>query len=126
MIVAPQKVDAYLQAKGISPRMSDPQWAAALETLKPFFKDQRWFQVKLLHQQEDALRRFSSHFPESVPEPYRFIDYIQFAVGGVIPENDVIAALESRGVPFTKIKEKNGPDEEDVVTLVRVGPRPPR
>lgn len=122
MIVSPDKVDAYLRAKGISPRMNDDQWSEAIKVLARILKKGQGFRVKQLHQQEDALRRFSSSFPESVPQPYRFIDYIDFVAGGVLPEEGIVAELKAHGIPFCLVQERNGPDEDDIVTIVYVGP----
>jgi len=122
MIIAPDKVDAYLNAKGITPRMSDVQWSNAISVLSGLLKEGRGFRVKLLHQQEDPLRRFSSSFPDSVPQPYRFLDYVEFVAGSSLPEESVVAELTGRGVPFRLVRKQNGPDEDDVVTLVHVGP----
>jgi hypothetical protein len=122
MIITPAKVDAYLKAKGIEPRMSDAAWTSAIRALSPFFKDGRAFQVKLLHQREDSLRRFSSAFPDSVPSPYRFVDYIQFVAGGATPDEGILITLKRNSIPFITTQQTNGPDEEDVVTIIRVGP----
>lgn len=122
MVIAPDKVDAYLQAKGIASRMSDPEWSSAIEVLSQYIGGGRAFQVKLLHQKEDSLRRFSCSFPESIPQPYRFIDYIRFVVGDSSSEVDLISTLKNRAIPFHLVREKNGPNEDDVVSLIYVGP----
>jgi hypothetical protein len=124
MVISADKVDAYLRGKGIAPRMTDAQWMPVIEALKPFFTNGRWYRVKLLHQREDPLGRYSSLFPESIPTPYRFIDYIEFAAGDTTPDSEVLSALKLHSIPFTMTPSRNGPDEVDVVTIVRVGPRP--
>ena len=122
MVISPEKVDAYLRAKGVPFRMSDAQWELAIVALRPFFASGRWYKVKLLHQKEDALGRWSSILPESIPAPYRFIDYIQFVAGGSAPEIEIVESLEKHQIPFVTTVEPNGPEEDDVVTMIRVGP----
>jgi hypothetical protein len=123
MVISPEKVDAYLRAKGIPSHMSDSQWESAIVALRPFFDTGRWYKVKLLHQKEDALGRWNSLFPESIPAPYRFIDYIQFVAGGLMPEVEIVEVLKELRVPFVTSVESNGPEEDDVVTIIRVGPQ---
>jgi hypothetical protein len=122
MVITPDKVDAYLRAKGVAPRMSDSEWAYAIGLLAKCLKAGRAFQVKLLHQKEDSLRRFSCSFPDSIPIPYRFIDYICFAVGSSRAEVEITQALASAGVPFRVKQQKNGPEDGDVISVIYVGP----
>lgn len=123
MVISPAKVDAYLTAKGIPFRMSDSQWESAIVALRPLFAAGRWYKVKLLHQKEDALGRWSSLFPESIPAPYRFIDYIQFVAGGCAPEVEIVEILEKNLIPYVTTVEQNCPGDDDVVTTIWVGPQ---
>lgn len=121
MISNPATLDRFLREKGIHSRMDDASWDRAIASLAVVVGKDRWFSVKLLHQQEDPLRRGSPGFPAELPRPYRFIDYIRFWEGG--EDSDLRRILRAAAIPHVILRRKNGAEDDDIVYDIRVGPK---
>src|SRR5882724_5447040 len=78
MVINPSVIDAYIARKGLTPRVSDVEWEAILQRVAALFGRELWHRCRLIHQAENALRRYSTVFPESVPQPYRYIHDLEF------------------------------------------------
>jgi hypothetical protein len=78
MVINPSVIDAYIARKGLTPHVSDVEWEAILQRVAALFGRELWHHCRLIHQAENALRRYSTIFPESVPQPYRYIHYLEF------------------------------------------------
>jgi hypothetical protein len=77
VIINPTVLDAYIAKKGLTPRVSDAEWEAILQRVAALFGRELWHRCRVIHQAEDALRRHSTRFPDAVPQPYRYILYLE-------------------------------------------------
>ncbi len=118
MIINPTAVDAYIAAKGLSPRLGDADWKAVLEQIASLFRREIWHRSRLIHQADDGWRRYSTDFPASVPRPYRFIYCLEF----IASESQQLHVLQrwliDRNVTWREIRQTD-PDSghEEIVGL---------
>ena len=117
MNITPERTDAFLQKKGWQPVADDQAWSSCLNKIKERIGSQFHFRAKTITQQEDSLRRFCSRFPEQVPTPFRFLDWIEFGAY-LSEEKKEIEALkelvESHGIIFELVDQTFYDGEKDV------------
>lgn len=118
MIINQTAVEAYIAAKGLSPRLSDADWMAVLEQIAALFRREIWHRSRLIHQAEDGWRRYSTDFPAAVPQPYRFIYYLEFVASESRELRELQRWLTDRDVTWREIQQTD-PDSghEEIVGL---------
>lgn len=116
MNISKDRIQAYIERKGWEPVANDSQWNCCISDLVTLLGREFHYRVKTITQQEDSLRRFCTRFPDQLPEPYRFIDWLEF--GAYLPEETeeiekVRTIAESNGIIFELIPSKFWMEDEE-------------
>lgn len=118
MIINPTVLDAYIAKKGLTPRVSDAQWETILQRVAALFGRELWHRCRLIHQTEDALRRHCTVFPDAVPQPYRYIHYLEFIASPSPQLSELQQWLTERGIGWRERRQFNvDTEQEEVVGL---------
>lgn len=109
MNISEDRIQAFLDKKGWKPVADDSQWIRCISELTAILGKKFHYRVKTITQQEDSLRRFCTRFPDQIPEPYRFIDWIDF--GAYLPEErneieEIKKVVVSNGIIFELVPDK--------------------
>jgi len=97
-----ERTQAWLDAKNWSPLAADAEWEECLRELADVLGRDFTYRWKTITQSEDPSRRFCTTFPDQLPKPYRFLDWIEFGVFDKGDDSATIqrleAAAKSRGI----------------------------
>lgn len=80
LISDPKKVDAYLKCKGLKIKLCESGWEELIEYVLQVIGNEIWHRARMITQQEDIWRRYSTQFPDGVPKPYKYIQEIELLV----------------------------------------------
>ena len=99
------RVDAYIERKGLVCLVSDADWLAVIESVTSLYGADLHHRTVRITQQAGAFRRFSAIFPEGLGQPYRHIKYLELLVTETPTLNALTDWLHSRGIPTQYIVE---------------------
>lgn len=118
MIVNPATIDAYIATKGLAPRLTDDQWQEIIQHITDTFGHKLWHRCRLIYQTDEPLGRYCTTFPESVPQPYRHIRYLEFLAPDSPQLQDLQRWLTDRGIEWRLCRDHSPEtDQDDVVGL---------
>jgi len=120
VVINPTVLDAYIAKKGLTPRISDAEWETILQRVAVLFGRELWHRCRLIHQAEDAWRRYSTVFPDAVPRPYRYIYYLEFIA---LPSPQLFELqqwLTERGVFWHECRQFDVDTEQEEVVGLQV------
>lgn len=120
MIINPANVDAYVAKKGLTPRVSDTQWQAILQRITALFGHDLWHRCRLIHQVDETFGRYSTVFPDSVPQPYRHIRYLELLLCDSPQLQDLENWLTSCGVSWRECIQRDTDTEQDAVVGLHI------
>jgi hypothetical protein len=105
VVINPTVLDAYIAEKGFTPQVSDAEWESILAHVATLFGRELWHRCRLIHQAEDALRRHSTVFPDSIPRPYRYILYLELIAFPSPQLSDLQQWLSERGIEWRERRQ---------------------
>ena len=120
MIINPTALDAYIAKKGLTPRVSDAEWEIILQRIVELFGRDLCHRYRLIHQAEDGLRRYSSAFPDSVPQPYRYLHYLEFNASPSAQLSELQEWLTERGVAWHECRQFDSDTKQEQVVGLQI------
>lgn len=89
------------------PRVTDAQWSTILQHIADTFGHELWHRCRLIHQTDEVLGRYSTAFPESVPQPYRHIRYLELLVQETLELHNLKRWLTDRGIEWRTCRDQD-------------------
>lgn len=122
VIINPARVDAYIAKKGLVSRVSDSEWRDIFEQIVAMFGHELWHRCRLVHQADETWGRFSTAFPDAVPQPYRHLRHVDL----LLVDSPLLRTLQDwlskRQVPW-QVRRRRNPEtgEDEIVGLLILG-----
>jgi hypothetical protein len=120
VIINPANVDAFIAKKGLAPRVSDTQWQTILQRITALFGHHLWHRCRLIHQVDETFGRYSTGFPDAVPQPYRHIRHLELLVCDSPQLQELENWLTSRGVSRRECTQRDANTEQDEVVGLQI------
>jgi hypothetical protein len=120
VIINPTAVDAYIAKKRLTPQVSDSEWKTILQRVAALFGRELWHRCRLIHQAEDAHRRYSTTFPDAIPQPYRYIHNLELIVFPSPQLSQLQQWLTGRGVVWRECHQFDVDTEQDQIVGLQI------
>ena len=120
MVINPTTLDAYIAQNGLAPQLSDSEWETILQRVADSFGRKLRHRCRLIHQAEDAFRRYSTVFPipDAVPKPYRYIHYLEFIAIPSPQLSELQQWLTARSIVWLECRQfDDDAEQEEIVGL---------